>query len=102
MIAFTYEKQVVLTLFAQAKPGQLNPRSTDLEAFDRRLRDANEALLATILPQNGLTADTPTKSAVLAFRPHMPGNTLRSQIENACTYLINTTNALSALPDPGK
>jgi hypothetical protein len=90
VIVLNYDKQIVLSLFTLTGGGNLAPSATDISTFDRQLFQANDAILLEILPSMALPVDVATKSQILAYKPQMPGNNTRSQIRNACTFMLNT------------
>ncbi|HEY6391454.1 MAG TPA: hypothetical protein VIX89_09260 [Bryobacteraceae bacterium] len=85
-----YESRVVLALFAQANPGNLNPSSADIASFDDQLKSASETTLLHVMGQFGIAIDRANKSQILLYQPGMPGDTPTMQIENACTFFQNT------------
>ena len=55
------------------------------------LRAAFEARLTTAMTASGIPVTKENKSLVLSFRPNMPGGAPSAQIQNACTYFLNTS-----------
>jgi hypothetical protein len=100
MVSFNFDRTLVLVMFSQANPGNTAPSESDLTGFDHELVNDNEPSLTNIMRQNGLPLDTLSKSKVLAYKPNMPGNTPELQIANACTFFLNTEQALSATVAP--
>ena len=96
MVSLNFDRTLVLVMFSQANPGNTAPSQSDLTDFDHELVNDNKPALTNIMRQNGLTLDTLSKSKVLAYKPNMPGNTPEMQIANACTFFLNTEQALSA------
>lgn len=89
MINLTYDKPVVLALFAQGV-GKLDPSADDVQNFDRELKDANDKALVEIMTELRIPVDVPAKSRILLYSFQMPGNDVRRQIRNACTFFLNT------------
>ena len=96
MINLNFDRTLVLAMFSQANPGNTAPTQDELANFDRQLRSDNEPDLTNIMRDNGVPLDTLSKSKVLAYMPNMPGNTAEMQIANACTFFLNSEQALGA------
>jgi hypothetical protein len=99
MVNLNFDSTLVLVMFAQANPGVTAPTQAVIVRFDSQLQRDNEPLLTNIMRANGVPTDTLSKSKILAFMPNMPGNTPDLQIANACTYFLNTQQALTS-PGP--
>lgn len=89
MISLTYERNVVLALFAQGS-GKLDPKAEDIAGFDRELRDANDTALVEVMTGRGIPVDVPTKSTILLYSFQMAGEDPPAKIRNACTFFLNT------------
>jgi hypothetical protein len=91
MIQLHYRQDEVLAMFFLSD-GNLDPKTEEIQQFDKDLFDADEAVLVQEMNKVGLDpADLVAKSRVLLYSRMSGGGSMPAQVRQACIFFKNTS-----------